>query len=356
MPEIGQEGFTVSHEGGELKLYDEISEIFITGIRRRTDTRDRSDRLIKAAAAWAPQYDDLTTAYLDFQHDPLDPQPDESPEPSCEQDGDFTLLANDALQKNIATYQCCIGCAPTIPSVAITIRTLAVYRQTHRVCPRLSIFAEVKKLCHMHNVPYHRYLTEQFRVAYDTYLEVQRRVDSRINAALGHDTPNWRMLNSCPACQYKCEDEPKLRYSCLCAIDGNNSLKLVDSAIRRGVERIDPRDARSDIWLKEEEVDVFKDEVRRSHVGSNATPDSGELWADVPDDATPDDDPDVSPPTDMDPDSAEPTDVCINRWRNASPEARKKMFAIFKKSGVFVCVCRHGMLLTICDMIRSGEL
>jgi len=46
----------------------------------------------------------------------------------------------------------CIGSSPLQPTVAITIRTLEVYRQTHRVCPRLSIHAEAKKLCHLHNV------------------------------------------------------------------------------------------------------------------------------------------------------------------------------------------------------------
>lgn len=46
----------------------------------------------------------------------------------------------------------CIGSSPLQPTVAITIRTLEVYRQTHRVCPRLSIHAEAKKLCHLHNM------------------------------------------------------------------------------------------------------------------------------------------------------------------------------------------------------------
>ena len=39
-----------------------------------------------------------------------------------------------------------------MPTVAFSLRTLEVYRQTHRVCPRLSIQAEVRKLCHLHNV------------------------------------------------------------------------------------------------------------------------------------------------------------------------------------------------------------
>jgi Kyakuja-Dileera-Zisupton transposase len=32
------------------------------------------------------------------------------------------------------------------------------------------------------------------------------------------------------------------------------------------------------------------------------------------------------------------------------------MFALFAIAGVFLAVCRHGHVLVICDMIRSGEL
>jgi hypothetical protein len=48
--------------------------------------------------------------------------------------------------------------------------------------------------------------------------------------------------------------------------------------------------------------------------------------------------------------------TCVERWRNAGPEARKKMFALFAISGIFLSVYRHGHVLVICDMIRSGEL
>ena len=48
--------------------------------------------------------------------------------------------------------------------------------------------------------------------------------------------------------------------------------------------------------------------------------------------------------------------VCVERWCNAGPEARKKMFALFAVSGIFVSLCRHGHILIMCDMIRSGEL
>ena len=45
-----------------------------------------------------------------------------------------------------------IGGAPLYPTIAISIRTLEDHWQTHRVCPRLSIQATVRKLCHVHNV------------------------------------------------------------------------------------------------------------------------------------------------------------------------------------------------------------
>ena len=55
-------------------------------------------------------------------------------------------------------------------------------------------------------------------------------------------------------------------------------------------------------------------------------------------------------------DLAKCLDTCVDRWRNAGPEARKKMFALFAVAGIFLAVCQHGHVLVICDMIRSGEL
>lgn len=189
---------------------------------------------------------------------------------------------------------------------------------------------------------YRQQLAEQLRAAYDVYLELERHIETRLQTVLGHDTPNWRMLNSCPACQYKVVGEPPLKYSVLCALDGNNSAKLVDPAIRRGNERFDPRCGLSSIWLTESYVDQFKDEVQRAHrtQKQHVSRDPDDPWIDEPDSG----------------DSSEPSTVCVDRWRNAAPESRKKMFAIFKKSGIFITVCRHGFLLTICDMVRSGEL
>jgi hypothetical protein len=93
-------------------------------------------------------------------------------------------------------------------------------------------------------------------------MEILRRVDSRIKSSLQQDTDSWRLLNTCPACCYKLQDEPPLEFSLLCQMDGNNSLKRTDTMIRANRERIDCRQAQSDYWLKPEGVDIFKDEVK----------------------------------------------------------------------------------------------
>jgi len=45
-----------------------------------------------------------------------------------------------------------LGASPILPSVAISIRTLADYCQAHRVCPRFSVEAEVWRLCYLYKV------------------------------------------------------------------------------------------------------------------------------------------------------------------------------------------------------------
>lgn len=47
---------------------------------------------------------------------------------------------------------------------------------------------------------------------------------------------------------------------------------------------------------------------------------------------------------------------CTERWTNLADEESKKMWGIFHETGIFTTVCRHGIVLLFCDMIRSGEL
>jgi len=69
------------------------------------------------------------------------------------------------------------------------------------------------------------------------------------------------MKNVCALCLYKTKDEPKLKFEFLSAMDGNNSLKLVDSTYHAGTVQTDSRRTESPRWIKPEDVDLFKDKV-----------------------------------------------------------------------------------------------
>jgi hypothetical protein len=96
------------------------------------------------------------------------------------------------------------------------------------------------------------------------YLEICRRVTRKIKTALQaeRDTSNCHLFQSCPACFYKLEDEPKLEYSCFLSFDGNNSLKRLGDKVRNQDSRADFRSLASPRWLTPAEVDRFKDEVK----------------------------------------------------------------------------------------------
>ena len=55
-------------------------------------------------------------------------------------------------------------------------------------------------------------------------------------------------------------------------MDGNNSLKLVDSTFRSGLVRTDNRVTNSIRWISPDDVDVFKDEVNKKVLLRNNYP------------------------------------------------------------------------------------
>jgi len=90
-------------------------------------------------------------------------------------------------------------------------------------------------------------------------------VDARVQHALGRDG-DWNSRHLCPPCMYKLTDELPMKFSMLAAMDGNNSLKPVDSTFHLGLSCTDDRTSTSSRWLTPEDVDRFEDEVvsRRS--------------------------------------------------------------------------------------------
>jgi hypothetical protein len=47
---------------------------------------------------------------------------------------------------------------------------------------------------------------------------------------------------------------------------------------------------------------------------------------------------------------------CAERWRNMRTSFTAKMWGVFQETGLFLELCRHGFVLLLADMVRSGEL
>jgi hypothetical protein len=177
-----------------------------------------------------------------------------------------------------------IPSSPLTPSVCITIKCLELYRVAHLRLPHFSIQAFVKTLCDLHSVcalcpwyapvlhfafqvAFSRYLSRQFSIAFDVYLDIRRRVDRLVQAELNRDSPDWRLKHACPACTYKLRDEKPLIFSLLYTMDGNDSLRRIRRRVLddEGVpgpscEHTDTRTIGGDFYLPREEVDKWVDE------------------------------------------------------------------------------------------------
>ncbi|KAJ7801165.1 hypothetical protein B0H14DRAFT_3092481 [Mycena olivaceomarginata] len=229
-------------------------------------------------------------------------------------------------------------CAPWNPTVAVRVRVLEAYRVTHVRCPHLAIQAFVKSLCDMHGVPYRPYLCQQFSIAYDLYLDLRRRTEERVMKALDRGS-TWRMKHACPACMYKLEGEDALIFDMLTTMDGNDSLKRVlrrdkssmvedetgEPTLAKSSERVDNRDASDGYYISRDRVDLWA----RSRLGDKLP---------------------------MDQTSTDEDNPCADRWKNMINDVTSKMWGIFDETGIFLALCRHGFVLVIADMIKSGEL
>ena len=126
----------------------------------------------------------------------------------------------------------------------------------------------------------------------------------------------------------------------LVTIDGNDSLKRI---LRRepvsedgdgngprplGVskEQLDEREVGGDYYITRERVDRWAKAAMQILLPSKPQ----------------DDDEDDNP--------------CAGRWTNMVNEVTSRMWGIFDETGIFLALCRHGFVLVVVDMVRSGEL
>lgn len=130
-------------------------------------------------------------------------------------------------------------------------------------------------------------------------------------------------------------------------VDGNNSLKRRDGIGKREVS--DTRVfGESDYYLSEEFVNLYADEVpARPQPKAAVEVEEDDLSQDWVNEGHGD-------PTDGDPDPM--LRECTENWKASDAEGAKKMWDAFRESGYFVMACRHGFVMWVADMIRSGEL
>ncbi|KAI0274602.1 hypothetical protein BC834DRAFT_839725 [Gloeopeniophorella convolvens] len=162
--------------------------------------------------------------------------------------------------------------------------------------------------------PYVHTLEALFSNAFDVYCDVRRRVQRRVDVALKRDASNWRMKYGCPACGYK------------------------------AAGTCDERAFESRLFLSRDFVNRFHGEVR-SHAAARQSSQASQarVRAVEAEDgfALPEDQED---------------DRCGSNWKAANtkelPPASKEAF---EQTGVFACLCRHGIVEFLIEFVQCGE-
>ncbi|KAK7013207.1 hypothetical protein R3P38DRAFT_2546483 [Favolaschia claudopus] len=300
----GRAPINLSHEGGEM---DNLREGIAANVRLKcgrkkyVDRRNRRDRTQKHVLAFRSQLKAMTTAYMKW---------------ATTQEGFGAEVASDTV---------------TMEGVEGWLKVKVV-----------DIFSEFLKPCCPGSRLWRIFMEMYLRLIHQSYsrrlLMSTWRFKEWVKRVLGRGAADWRMKNCCPACTYKLEGEMKLVFQMLLTMDGNDSLKRVlrkdkgvnenGESTRGECERPDPRaeDAGGTYFLRRDEVDKWAKEVLATLVKK-------------PKGST-----------------KEEESECQERWKNMSEELTAKMWGVFDETGVFLALCRHGFVILIADMVKSGEL
>ncbi|KZO93751.1 hypothetical protein CALVIDRAFT_485477, partial [Calocera viscosa TUFC12733] len=250
----------------------------------------------------------------------------------CQADGDSLTVH--------LVQQGYMPCSPELPRMAISLGIMQVLHHA-RVQAYVSHEAFARILCDLHGHFYKPYLRQQIAQAYDAYVLVMLELDKLVKHGFGHDTPHWRMQNSCSACEYRLEGEPELAHTKLVTCDGNNSSKRF---FRAGHQ--DGRHFESDYILSPDFVDQFKSESRNKSKGKSKSKSKSKMRRSAPAQA--------DPAHEEEPDDGH---LCTDKWKTSHAQERPSHWMDgLDATGNFLCSCRHGMILCSADMLQSGEL
>ncbi|KAJ7042225.1 hypothetical protein C8F04DRAFT_1252201 [Mycena alexandri] len=380
---LNGDGLMESGAGGEFR--DTLEEVMrrereqAQKKKRYPNTRNRRRRVEQLANLFEGQLEAMTNSYVSWSlaiRGSLDKEPP-NPDPK-EVQKEFLIIVVDVFRTYTACVPICfndkftncslvarglIPCAPWNPKLVFSIRLLELFRVTRLRTPSLSIQGWMKTIAELHGTAFKPYSAQQFSIGYDAYCALLEKADSRVMKALSRDELNWRRKNCCPGCMYKLEGEEELESSMLVTMDGNDSLKRVlrrepkdfdnDGNLVPGQskERFDPRAANvgKDYFIPREKVDLWsKDKLDEWRKEPNGADKNGPETS-VPSESTP-----AAQPTPEAPAGA--AAGCEERWKNLGEDSLKRMWGIYDETGIFICLCRHGFVLLVEDMVRSGEL
>lgn len=267
-----------------------------------------------------------------------------------------------------------LGSSPLLPKTAFSIKSLETYRQLRLNKPSLSIQAFTQALCATSSIKYTVGLRNRLNDSFDVYLAILRRVDHMITIALGMNIPHWRVRNTCPCCNHRVSDEPRLEFDQIFSIDGGCSLKRLQDA-----GSADNRTFDGDYLVKRDAVDLFKYEAVKKTVekarrgkktsgGDGAGEDKeqandvalelGEVSREIDGEGVEwvTKNVQAEPGLEESNEKSNELTLCVKRWKANADDDKKGMFSCFDEAGIFIAVCRHGFLLAYCDIVQSGEL
>lgn len=214
--------------------------------RVRKDTRTWAQRVQNLDDNWKPKIPLLVTAYLKYQHissQQTDPaastlnhgsdQPDTTETCtigvldiySCDSTAVVAIAEGQTLAEALVTAGY-LGTTPISPTLAISLKTLELFRCIRLFKASFSTEAFTKLLCHQYyvsvgppltitrltlcQIPYRRYYRTALADAFDIYITIRNEVHQRVMGALGRSDSEWRAVNGCPACAVQVSGQVQL--------------------------------------------------------------------------------------------------------------------------------------------------
>ncbi|KAL4066600.1 hypothetical protein J3A83DRAFT_4359993 [Scleroderma citrinum] len=219
---------------------------------------------------------------------------------------------------SVVVQQGAVPCSPVKPMHAFSIDMLELFQVACNCNLHFSIQSFIKMLCDLQGVAFQPYISHQFTIVLNQYLQILQYVWHMMLTMICHTGPLWHLKNAYPACTYTLQVEPELNFSLLYMMDGNDSLKHAIKCEELLLGQV----LACDQYLTQEEVDVFA----KYH------------WVDI----------------DMLTEGNE-DNPCAGCWKNMKDQHTARMWSVFDETGIFMVVCHHGFSLVIADMVWSSE-